>query len=48
MRENTPATLRVQAENITDTFTWELYGPNSFVLTDGRRYSAQLAVDIYL
>jgi len=44
----TPATLRVQAENVTDEFAWDIYGPNSFGLTDSRRYSAQLAVDLYL
>jgi iron complex outermembrane receptor protein len=43
-----PATLRVLAENITDEFTWEIYGSNSFGLTDGRRFSAQLAADLYL
>jgi iron complex outermembrane recepter protein len=43
-----PATLRVQAANITDTFAWFIHGNNSFGLTDGRRYSAQLAVDWFL
>jgi iron complex outermembrane receptor protein len=43
-----PATLRIQAANITDVFTWYINGNNSFGLTDGRRYSAQLAVDWYL
>jgi iron complex outermembrane receptor protein len=43
-----PAALRVQAANITDTFTWYINGNNSFGLTDGRRYSAQLAVDWFL
>jgi iron complex outermembrane receptor protein len=42
-----PATLRVQAANITDEFTWSLFGSNSFGLTDGRRYTAQLAMDWY-
>jgi len=45
---NTPATLRVLAENITDVYTWEIYGSNSFGLTDRRRFSAQLAADLYL
>lgn len=40
-----PATLRVQAANITDVFTWNIYGSNSFGLTDGRRVSMQLATD---
>jgi iron complex outermembrane receptor protein len=42
-----PATLRVQAANITDEFTWNLFGSNSFGLTDGRRFTAQLAMDWY-
>jgi iron complex outermembrane receptor protein len=45
---DTPATLRVLAENITDVYTWEIYGSNSFGLTDGRRFSVQLAADLYL
>jgi len=31
--------------HITDEFAWYIYGSNSFGLMDGRRYSAQLAVD---
>jgi iron complex outermembrane receptor protein len=42
-----PATLRVQAANITDEFTWNLFGSSSFGLTDGRRYIAQLSTDWY-
>jgi iron complex outermembrane recepter protein len=40
-----PATLRVQAANVTDVFIWNVNGNNSFGLTDERRYSAQLTVD---
>lgn len=40
-----PATLRVQAANITDVFAWRILGSNSFGLMDGRRYSAQFAMD---
>ncbi|MEP7245613.1 MAG: TonB-dependent receptor, partial [Gammaproteobacteria bacterium] len=43
-----PTTLRLQAENITDVFAWEIYGSNSFGLTDGGRFSAQVAVDLFL
>jgi len=46
---NMPATLRFLAENITDEFSWDIYGPNSFGLTEGgRRFSAQLTVDVFL
>lgn len=40
-----PATLRLLVANLGDTYTWNIYGNNSFGLTDGRRYLAQLAVD---
>ena len=40
-----PATLRVQAQNITDEFAWSVFANNSFGLMDGRRYSATLFVD---
>ncbi|MGJ7902447.1 TonB-dependent siderophore receptor [Lysobacter sp. 1R34A] len=40
-----PATLRLLVANLGDTYTWNIYGNNSFGLTDGRRYVAQLAVD---
>ena len=44
-----PTTLRLLAENVTDEFAWDVYSPNGFGLTEGgRRFSAQLAVDIYL
>lgn len=44
-----PTTLRLLAENITDEFSWDIYSPNAFGLTEGgRRFSAQLAVDLYL
>ncbi|MFC6841583.1 TonB-dependent receptor domain-containing protein [Xanthomonas theicola] len=42
-----PATLRVLAQNLTDEFAWGVFGPNNFLLTDGRRYSVQLAIDLY-
>ena len=42
---NAPATLRLLVANVGDTYTWNLYGHNSFGLTDGRRYVIQLAVD---
>ena len=42
---NAPATLRLLVANVGDTYTWNLYGHNSFGLTDGRRYVVQLAVD---
>lgn len=41
--------LRLLAEHVTDEFAWYVYSPNGFGLTEGgRRFSAQLAVDIYL
>jgi iron complex outermembrane receptor protein len=40
------ATLRLLAANVADTWTWNIYGSNSFGLTDGRRYIAQIAVDL--
>jgi iron complex outermembrane receptor protein len=40
-----PATLRLQASNITDEFAWSILASNSFGLMDGRRYSATLFVD---
>jgi iron complex outermembrane receptor protein len=44
-----PTTLRLLAENIADEFSWDIYSPNGFGLTEGgRRFSAQLAVDLYL
>lgn len=41
-----PATLRLWVGNITDEFFWEVSASNSFGLSDGRRYSATLFVDI--
>ena len=40
-----PASLRLLVANVADTYTWNIYGHNSFGLTDGRRFSAQLTVD---
>jgi iron complex outermembrane receptor protein len=40
-----PATLRLQAANITDAFAWAVLSSNTFGLMDGRRYSATLYVD---
>ncbi|WP_158549410.1 TonB-dependent siderophore receptor [Lysobacter silvisoli] len=40
-----PASLRLLVANVGDTYAWNLYGHNSFGLTDGRRYVVQLAVD---
>lgn len=40
-----PASLRLLVANVGDTFAWNIYGNNSFGLTDGRRYVAQLTVD---
>lgn len=42
----TRATLRLQALNVTDVFTWRVIGNNSFGLTDGRRFAALLYVDL--
>lgn len=41
-----PATLRLWVGNVTDEFFWEVTASNSFSLSDGRRYSAMLFVDI--
>jgi iron complex outermembrane receptor protein len=43
---NAAATLRVQAANVTDAFAWNVLSSNSFGLTDGRRYTAMLFVDL--
>ncbi len=40
------AALRLQAANVTDAWTWNIYGSNSFGLTDGRRFIAQIAIDL--
>jgi iron complex outermembrane receptor protein len=41
-----PATLRFWVGNVTDEFFWDVSASNSFGLSDGRRYSATLFVDI--
>lgn len=41
-----PATLRLWVGNVTDEFYWDVFASNSFGLSDGRRYSATLFVDI--
>ena len=40
------ASLRLQLANVADTWFWNIYGSNSFGLTDGRRFLMQLAVDL--
>lgn len=40
-----PATFRVQMQNVTDTFAWSVVGSNSYGLMDKRRINAFLAVD---
>jgi iron complex outermembrane receptor protein len=40
-----PATFRVQMQNVTDTFAWSIVGSNSYGLMDKRRFTAFLAVD---
>lgn len=40
-----PATFRIQLQNITDTFAWSVVGSNSYGLMDKRRFNAFLAVD---
>lgn len=40
------ATLRLQAANITNRYVWNLYSSNNYGLSDGRRFIAQLAVDL--
>ena len=41
-----PATIRVQIANVADTFYWNIMGSSSYGLTDGRRVSAFLTVDL--
>jgi iron complex outermembrane receptor protein len=41
-----PATFRFWVGNVTDQFFWDVSASNSFGLSDGRRYSATLFVDI--
>lgn len=40
------ASLRLQLANVADTWFWNIYGSNSYGLTDGRRFLMQLAVDL--
>jgi iron complex outermembrane receptor protein len=40
-----PATFRVQMQNVTNTFAWSIVGSNSYGLMDKRRFTAFLAVD---
>lgn len=40
-----PATVRLQAANLTDEFAWSVFSSNSFGLMDARRYSALVFVD---
>jgi len=40
-----PATFRVQMQNVADTFAWSVVGSNTYGLMDKRRFSAFLAVD---
>ncbi|MBL8297843.1 MAG: TonB-dependent receptor [Rhodanobacteraceae bacterium] len=39
------STLRLQVANVSDTYVWNIYGSNSFGLSDERRFLAQLAID---
>ncbi len=41
-----PATLRLQLANVTNTYYFNVLGGNTFGLTDGRRASLFLAVDL--
>ncbi|WP_284734521.1 TonB-dependent siderophore receptor [Sphingosinicella terrae] len=40
-----PATLRLQVQNLTNSFAWSVVGSNSYGLMDKRRVSALLSVD---
>ncbi len=40
-----PATFRVQMQNVTNAFAWSIVGSNSYGLMDKRRFTAFLAVD---
>lgn len=40
-----PATFRVQMQNVTNSFAWSIVGSNSYALMDKRRFTAFLAVD---
>ncbi|MGC4028488.1 MAG: TonB-dependent receptor [Steroidobacteraceae bacterium] len=41
-----PATLRLQVLNVADRFTWSVWSSNAYGMTDGRRISATLFVDL--
>jgi len=41
-----PATFRIQMQNVTNTFAWNIVGSNSYGLMDKRRFTAFLAVDL--
>lgn len=40
------ATLRLQLANATDRYVWNVYSSNNYGLSDGRRFIAQLALDL--
>jgi len=40
-----PTTLRIQMQNVTNSYTYEILGSNTYALMDKRRLSAFLAVD---
>lgn len=40
-----PAMLRVQMQNVTNSYAWSIVGSNSYGLMDRRRFTAFLAVD---
>lgn len=42
----TPATFRLLVANVADTFYWNIVGSNSYGLTDKRRVTAYLALDL--
>lgn len=42
----TPATVRVQMQNVGDTFAWNIVGSNSYGLMDKRRILAFVAADL--
>jgi iron complex outermembrane recepter protein len=41
-----PAMFRVQMQNATNSYAWNIVGSNSYGLTDARRFSAYLAMDL--
>lgn len=40
-----PATLRLQMQNVSNSYTYEILGSNTYALMDKRRFNAFLAVD---